>query len=215
MKAKLEFRKWLTLEQNKKTICEAVERNDFADAVFAYLSTASFVPVSKYEVTEWQKIIVMLLSEFKENQPNNNLPLLKSPPDDKSKLNEWDYPGRNWYYWSHLISKTYSWSLEYIAALDVNDALAFVQEILTDEQLEKEFMYGLSEIAYPYNSQSKKSTFKPLPRPYWMKPAIPKMKVQKFRREHLPVGNVQDISGMPLEYNPLRDSVHRSDLPAQ
>ena len=200
----LSFRTYLELESLKKNLVEAVETGEFPDKVFAFLSTAS---VSCDPKEKWQNTVFSFLKTVRESQPNPNLPLIKDSPKEKSKDAPWEYEGRSWAYWSHLLAKAYGWTLEYIGNLEFNDALARVQEILTDEQLDREFQYQLSEIAYPYNKSTKKSVFKPLPRPYWMKVSVEPPKMQKYRRDLLPVGLVQDVSGMPREMNPLRDYV--------
>lgn len=146
-----------------------------------------------------------------ETQLNKKLPFVKDAPKESQKPAPWDYEGRSWFYWSNLFAKAYGWSLEYISELEVNDAFALIQEILTDEQLDKEFTYGLSEIAYPYNSSTKKSVFKPMPRPYWMKEDIKPLKKFKYARSLLPMGIIQDVSGMPSEFNPLRDYVQKKE----
>jgi hypothetical protein len=201
--AKLSFRTWLNLESQKKNL-EAVETGEFPDKVFAFLSTAS-VPFK--EADSWENTVFILTQVLRDFRPDNKLPILKDAPDDgKNKPASWDYEGRNWALWSHLLAKNYGWTLEYIGDLDVNEALARVQEILTDEQLEKEFIHSLSEVAYPYNKSTKKQHYKPLSRPYWMKAIAPEIKMVKFNREFLPMGLVHDMSGMPLEFNPLRDT---------
>lgn len=204
MTAKLSFRKWLEFETHKKKTLEATESGEFPEMVFALLSVAS-VSVNKKE--KWQNTVFSLLTSIKDFQPDQNLPIIKDAPAGEGRTPDWEYEGRSWAYWSHLLANAYGWTLEYIADLDVNEALARVQEILTDEHLEREFYYSLSEIAYPYNKSTKKNHFKPMPRPYWMKPTFQPLKKMKFLKEWMPVGLIQDTSGMPLEYNPLRDYV--------
>lgn len=205
MTAKLSFRKWLDLETQKKILLEAVDGGEFPDKVFAFLSTAS---VSFNEKDTWENSVFCFMTAVKELRPNDSLPLVKDAPKD-GKPADWDYEGRTWAYWSHVLAQAYGWTLEYIAELDVNEALSHIQEIFTDEHLEKEFYYGLSEVAYPYNKSTKKSVFKPMPRPYWMKPTAKPVKMQTFKKSMLPMGLVQDVSGMPDEYNPLRDYVEK------
>jgi len=65
-----------------------------------------------------------------------------------------------------MLAKNYGWTLEYVSMLQVEEALAKIQEILVDEQLEHEFFYGLSEVAYSYDSSTKKSKFVPMPQSY-------------------------------------------------
>ena len=205
MTAKLGFRKWLELESIKKSLSEATERSDFPDRVFAYLSVA--FDSKGNEGTSWESTVISLLDAFKQFRPTAKIPFLEAPDSGKEKPADWDYTGRSWAFWSNVFARTYGWNLEYIADLELNEALALAQEILTDEQLDKEWTYSLSELAYPWNASTKKSVFKPLPRPYWMKPSAKPMKKYKFPRSLLPVGAIQDVSGMPMEYNPLRDTV--------
>lgn len=199
----LGFKKYLELESLKKNLVEATGSSEFPDRVFAYLSVASNVS----DKETWETTVFSLLKAFKENQPDGKLPLIKDVPKENGKPVSWDYEGRGWAMWSHMIAKTYGWTSDFIAELDVNEAFGYIQEILTDEQLEMEFQYSLSDVAYPYNRSTKKNHFKPLPRPYWMKVAIPPIKKMKFRADFLPVGLVEDVSGMPMEFNPLRDTV--------
>lgn len=223
---KLGFRTFLELESHKKKILEAAGGGEFPDRVFAYLSVASFVPdkgIKKFLKIKqkpspdepWHNTVSTLLQMFKEIVPNQDLPLIKDSSNDRGKPASWDYEGRGFWLWANVLCKAYGWTIEYVADLDYNAAFALLQEILTDEQLDKEFTYSLSEVAYPYNKSTKKQNFKPLPRPYWMKMAVPEIKKQKFHRDALPAGQVIDTSGMPLEYNPLRDTVVQEKNKAQ
>lgn len=205
MTAKLSFRKWLTLEEAKKKIQSATESGEFPDKVFDCLSVALSQPANEKEA--WENSVLSLSRVLKDTVPNQSLPLIKDAPTESGKPASWDYDGRGWFLWANMLCKAYGWTLEYVAELDFNDALALIQEILTDEQLEKEFYYGLSEVAYPFNKSTKKSIFKPMPRPYWMKAVSPPIKMQRYRADMLPQGMVIDTSGMPLNYNPLRDTV--------
>ena len=198
----LGFRKWVTLENLKKQLSEAVEGSDFPDVAITYLSTA--FGNKKWENKFWKTSVYSMLEGFRELNPNLPLPILNAP--NKGKESDWEYESRSWFYFSHIIASAYGWSLEYIANLDANEALAHIQEILTDEHLDREFEYSLSEVAYVYDKGSKKYNFKPMPRPYWMKPLAPKKpKIVKFRKDMMPVGVIQDVSGMPNEFNPLRN----------
>jgi hypothetical protein len=194
------FRKWLDLENKKSTFLEAVESEAFPDKVYAYLSTALAIPVKRLDKKSWENTVRSLLKESIRFIPSHDLPILRDAPKD-SKPVDWDYPERTWFFYSHMLAKAYGWTLEYIAKLGVNEALAYLQEILTDDHLDREFEYGLSEMAYPYNKSSKKSEFKPMKRPYWMKQSAPKeIKRFKIRRDSLPVGRIVDISGLPAQY---------------
>jgi hypothetical protein len=88
----------------------------------------------------------------------------------------------------HIFSSTYGWDEDRIANLDIDTAIGLLQEILITEQLDHEWQFSITELAYPYNETTKKSSFRPLPRPDWMKKIIPK--VTKIRKDFLPLGNI-------------------------
>jgi hypothetical protein len=92
----------------------------------------------------------------------------------------------------------YGWTLENTENLYFNDAIAYIQEILIDEQLDKEWQWSLSEIAYQYNDALKKSEFKPLPRPSWM---VGMNKIEPPKVERLPVGMMPQGLVMRWEQN--------------
>lgn len=191
----LKFREYIELEQLKKNL--ATERTEFPEQIFRFLSVAN---VSVKDNASWQETVVAFLEALRKTRPNEKLPLVKDSPKKEDKPSPWEYEGRGWFYWGNLFSKAYGWNLDYIANLDFNDALALAQEIMTDEQLEHEFAYSLSEIAYPYNRSTKKQTFKPMSRPYWMRPAFSEIKKVRVKRSLLPVGYGVDVSGLPPEY---------------
>jgi len=111
----------------------------------------------------------------------------------------WNYAGRAWYLYAHMLSSKYGWSLEYTSNLKLDDALPAIQEILLEEQLEKEFQWTMSERSSYYDDKSKTSKANPLPRPDWMNRHIdPKkeLKVTQIPVDMLPMGtglNVNDI----------------------
>jgi hypothetical protein len=194
------FKKWIELEKLKSDFISDSESEAFPDRVFAYLSASLSIPVKKLEKKSWEETVKSLLKEASRFSPNRDLPMLKDAPKDSGEKVQWDYPNRTWNYYSHLLAQAYGWTLEYIAELDVDEALAHLQEILTDEHLEHEFVYSLSEIAYPYSKQTKTSHFKPMKRPYWMRVAVKPIQKMRMRRDLLPVGAGVDLSGMPAEY---------------
>lgn len=192
------FRKWLDLEKLKQDFIEAAENDDFPQRVFAYLSAAFDTPAK--EKAEWRSTVLSIQKAHEKNFINITIPIIKDAPKS-GKEADWNYVGRDWHYYSHILAQAYGWTLEYIGDLDVNTAFGHIQEIMTDEQLEHEFAHGLSEIAYRYNKSTKKSDFVPMKRPYWMKPATPQeIKKIRIRRDMIPVGNIEHISGLPPEY---------------
>ena len=92
--------------------------------------------------------------------------------------------------WLHLFAKAYGWSSEYIANLEIEDGVALLQEIIVDNQLQREWEWGMNEMAYPYNQMTKKSEFKPLDRPSWMQKKYEAPKKIKIPIHLIPLGNV-------------------------
>jgi hypothetical protein len=99
----------------------------------------------------------------------------------------------------NLFAKHYGWDEESIGAMDIDSALGLYQELLMDEQFEHEWQWSLSEIAFPYNSATKKQEYKPLQRPEWMLPLSPtQLPVIKIRKDMLPMGNIIDLGAKPV-----------------
>jgi hypothetical protein len=194
----LGFRKWLELENLKSKFVEAAEKSDFPEKVYAYLSAALDVPAGKLQKNGWENTVLSLMKSVSD-YPLKQIPLLKDAPKEKNE-EDWTYEGRTWFYYAHLISNAYGWTLDYIANLDPNEALAHLQEIMTSEFLQKEFAYGLSEVAYPYNPSTKKSEYKAMSRPYWMRLKKKEVKKTRMKRNLLPIGVGVDVSGLPKEY---------------
>ena len=133
------------------------------------------------------------------------LPIVSLTNNDKGPEITWNYNGRIWNYYSHLLAHAYGWSLEYIANLDVYDAMAQIEEILTSEQLEREFLWSMSEASVSYDEKTKTTKPNPLPRPYWMKQAKPDeplpVKRTPIPKNLMPVG-VVSYEGIPEELRP-------------
>lgn len=192
----------MQLETIKEKIGTAVKVSgeDFPDRVLEYIFTAVGVSPRWYEKADWMRVINLFYVCLSKS-PTIHLPIL-NPSGEESKTEPWHYEGRTWHAYSHLLAKAYGWTLKEISQLQVGEALAKIQEILTDEQLDREFLHGLSEIAYPYNKNTKKSEFVPLPRPHWMRPKakpIPRFKIPKAT---LPMGNVVTDGVLSDEYMP-------------
>jgi len=194
------FKEWVQLEEQKEKIVKAVrEGMDFPTELLTFLSTALHVSSKYYEEAEWEKVIMAFYTVLLKF-PHLSLPLL-SPSKEEHKDADWDYDGRTWHLQSHMLASHYGWSLEYISQLQVGEALAKIQEILVDEQLDREFQYDLSEIAYPYDAKTKTSKHTPLPRPHWMSPVMQPIIKFKMPRGLLPIGEV-DYSAIPEEIRP-------------
>lgn len=180
------LKKWLALEDIKTELFQATG-DTFADKLLAYLSVAFDVNTDELENLAWYEIADAYIDVNSLNNLDFEFPLLRE--QIKKDVAPWEYNGRTWYLWANLFANAYGWKLDYIAELDPNDAIALLQEILVDDQIEKEWQWGLSEMAYPYDSNTKKSKYQPLPRPAWMQKELkqPPKKV-KLPVSMLPMG---------------------------
>jgi len=185
------LKKWIELEQIK------FKETDRVKKVYSYLSVFLDLPESEFVTLSWEVTLSCFVDCLTLAKPSINFPWL-SHPGQKQAEYAWDYSERLWYAFSHLLAKTYHWSLEYIEELEVEYGLALLQEILTDRQLELEWQWSLSELAYPYDSHTKTNKFKPLPRPMWMQGAADiTVKKVKIPKSMMPVGNVIGLAREP------------------
>ena len=192
------LREWLTLEDYISDIAEAAEAQDidgFIDSLCSYVSAAVGLPKEDVESAFVISVINSLDICIKTNVPNYELPILRNGIDPKKPIVPpvWEYKGRQWYFWLNTLATAYGWSIDYIAELDIDDAYSLYQEIVVDEQLRREWDWGLSEIAYPYDKSTKTNKFKEYPRPRWMRiGALASKPVEKIkiRVDFMPVGNV-------------------------
>jgi hypothetical protein len=188
---KFRLRKWLELEDNFSDFREAADSKDrekLTQSLYSYLSAALNIDTTVLSELGWYEVCSAFLTLKNFNAPNDKYPILKGT--EKSSDQSWDYKGSTWYSWAHSIAGKYGWSIEYIADIDVDDAIALMQEILVDDQLTREWQWSMTEIAYPYNSSSKKSEFHPLDRPSWMQSKHPEIKITKIPKFLMPVGNI-------------------------
>lgn len=195
------LREWIKLESIREDIVDAIETKDIdklANSLCVYVSIASNKSVSELLELPWYEITRAFQIIESENQITQDFALFRQSKKQKENI-PWDYPGRNWYWWSHALASKYGWSLEYIAMLDIDDAIGLLQEILIDDQIQKEWQWSLTEIAYPYNAATKQSNFKPLQRPMWMLPkpedADKNLPVFKMRKDMLPLGIITRGNG--------------------
>ena len=194
--SRLKLREWLKLEDNRIRIKEAIESKDiedFAETVYSYISIAVGVSREELDSLPWYETVNILNLAQNVNSPKLEFALLNSKT--KAQTVKWDYEGRTWYIWANNLADTYGWSLEDIAELDVDDAIGLLQEIIISDQLEREWEWSLSEIAYSYNSSTKKSEFKELPRPDWMKEQREEIKPVRMPKFLMPVGKVVGRDG--------------------
>lgn len=189
------LKKWLELDHIWTEIHRsAAERSDqFTGKVFEYLSAASGEDIEIWEYLPWSQVAETVLKVWDLNKPRQRLPMYTDKRLQSGSQVPWEYQGREWYVWVNTFASAYHWTIEYIAELDIDDAAALFQELIIEDQLKKEWDWGLSERAYVYNQYTKRSDFKPLDRPLWMREQIPQPKKIKIRRDMMPVGNVIDL----------------------
>lgn len=194
---RLKLKEWAKMESLMRTIKEYVKRGGYEPVGDIIIKIINMCGVSvRHKRIPWYETVAIFSQTQLINKPTVEIPMLKTK--EKGQQPPWDYPERDWAWWVNLFASKYGWKEDDIAELDVDDALMLYQEIQVDDQLEKEWLYGLSELAYEYVPSTKKSKFRPLPRPDWMlvtkenyKPKEPK-KV-KIRRDMLPIGNIVNL----------------------
>jgi hypothetical protein len=188
------FRRWVRLEEQKNKILRAVEESsdEFPNHLFDFLSTALCVPSQYIRRADWTKIVLAFYTALGKHSYKTTLALFEPTKENKKADSvSWDYEGRAWHLYSHMIASWYGWSLEYISNLRLDDALPIIQEILLEEQLTKEFQWTMSERSSYYDDKAKVSKANPLPRPDWMNKhvdPVKELKISKIPTNMIPVG---------------------------
>jgi hypothetical protein len=182
------LRQWLLLEDIREKIqlaAEVRDRQEVVTQIYSYLSAAFGIDID-LDKCAWFEVIEVFTQVISLNVPRFDFPLLTSKLDNQKVA--WDYEGRTWYIWVHLLAR-YGWSMEYIANIDIDDALALAQEVAVEDQLEKEWAWGLSDKSTVYDKKGKNAKFKELPRPGWMTKVIDRVEEgMMFPANMLPVG---------------------------
>jgi hypothetical protein len=83
--------------------------------------------------------------------------------------------------------------------LGIDDFYALLQELLTEEQLEKEWEHSLSEVAYQYDPASKTNSLVPLRRPSWMLRVVLSKASKEVPSELMPKGLILSLSNNALK----------------
>lgn len=123
------------------------------------------------------------------------LPFME-PGGDKQLPAPYDYTGRYWAWLVDRLASRYGWQPGVIFDLWPEEAMSYLQEVIIAGYVEADWNRSLSEVAYEYDPQTKKSYFKPLPRPGWMIPQQPERKI-RVRRAVMPYGTVVNVSDLP------------------
>lgn len=162
-----------------------------------------------------------LMEIFISNKMESDASFLKPNPvkrtAEEDKKEKYEYEYRYMAEWINKFAINYHWSLNEILDLDIDLAAYLYQEILLDEFSKREWEYSLTEGAYSYDSNTKKSKYNPMKKPYWMSDEDQPKRITKtlIRKDMLPLGNVQELSGIserldeiPLEEKKPRKYVH-------
>lgn len=193
------------LGELRKKLRDAVNKKDKIAFSQTLKEIISLQTKGKYNpqtlLEELQAIQVILV----ENRIHADAVFLRPEPKteneeiSKSKILLYDYPGRTLAVWINEFARTYGWSLEQILDLNVDTAIYLYQEQGVSKQLQKEWDYALTELAYPYNKATERNEFKPLTRPYWMQEDIKaSLPITRIKKADLPMGIVINVSGMEL-----------------
>ena len=183
------FGKFLILEDIKYKILQAVKRKEehFPELVTSYISAAFLIPERWLKNIRWDILLLLFLLVSNKSSPKSKLPLLR-PYKQKEHKEAWDYEGRGYAMYLHIIARTYGWTEKEIGRLKLDTALAFVQEIITDEQLDREFVWNMSEKSYSYNYNTKVGKAIPLDRPHFMKEEVKEPVKIKIPVSLMPIG---------------------------
>jgi hypothetical protein len=200
---KPKFGKWVRLEEQKNKILRTVEESsdDFPQEVFTFLSTVLHLPVQLFHYSSWETVVKAFYLCVKMTACQLDLAIF-SPTKDKPTKEAWDYDGRMFNLYVHVLSSNYGWDVEYINNLPVATALSLIQEILLEDQLQKEFEWGMSDKSSYYDSTSKATKLNPLPRPGWM-------------NRHIDPAKELKVTNIPDGMKPAGNGISQNDLIAQ
>lgn len=166
------LRKWLTLEDIKETVFEAVEHKDrdhLVSALYLYVSTAFDINKEILQSAYWLEIIVAFNEQETVNKIDiSDLICMQIKEEKKPDKMAWEYIGQTWWKWVDILSHRYGWTLDIIENISIVDAAHLMQEVFVDDQITKEWQWLLSERCFVWDEASKKSKFNELKRPKWM-----------------------------------------------
>jgi len=183
--SRLFLREWAALDDLRKSIeARAEEGNWLAVPKLIQQAIDLCLDNLDYDNLPWFETAEIYGKCLQANLPRKKFPVLETK--EKTKSLPWEYEGRGWYFWANLFASRYGWGEDQIEKLDPDDAIGLYQEVLIDEQLESEWWWGLSEIAYPYDKAMKRSRFKPLDRPDWMRQTMSKLKSKPIETSPMP-----------------------------
>jgi len=191
--SRLTLKSWAALDDYGKQIADCKDTDSACDLLFKSIELA-ITERPKWDEIFWMDVSDLYTRTSQANQPTLQFPILTTKTKDGDDL-PWEYPGRTWLFWLNVFAKSYGWSEESIAALDIDTAIGLYQEVVVDEQMRDEWQWGLSEKSVEYVPSTKKSKFVPLSRPEWMQAVAKPKKIAKtmIRKDMLPAGNIINL----------------------
>ena len=188
--SQLRLRKWVRFESLKEDVTTEAKHGNVESFSEALLSCVSLcINIDKEEIKDvpWMEIASAYQGCQEINSPSIDFPIFFAQIRPQKAIG-WDYKERYWYVWAHSLAEAFGWSLEYIAELVIDDAIALIEEIYVQDQLNKEWEWSCSQIAY----SNKDGKFSPLPRPPWMESGYKDepLKTVKIPKDMMPVGNI-------------------------
>ena len=179
--SRVKFKKWLELADIRSQIKDAVDQSEndkVSSLLCSYLSIA--LCRGDWEKIPWEGVLNDYIFAVDLHTPSRDFRIFSGSSDKKAFL----VNDSSWYSWASMLVAEYGWDLEYVAELDIDDAISLIQEVLYSDQIQKEWEWMLSERAIQYD-KSGKGKFKPLDRPKWLLPVkeevkeLPKVKILK------------------------------------
>ena len=194
---RLKLRKWAELEGIRKAIREYAKDGIYLPCVDLIYDTLRLCGVrGNFSKKPWFKTVEVYADCYQKNLPRLKFPILSGEGSDETV--PWEYQGRDWYWWLNILAGKYGWEAGRVAEMDIDDAIGLYQEMEAQDQLEKEWEHGLSELAYEYSPATKKSKYKPLDRPKWMRMTKEMLKKKpviktKILASMMPIGNIVNL----------------------
>src|SRR3990170_8844467 len=103
---RVRLKQWLELEELKQALRMAAERGEtigVSESICSYLSAASGADKETFESAPWYEVSRAFSEVDELNKPSMPFPLLTVEKIKEDKKVEWDYVGRSWYLWLHLL----------------------------------------------------------------------------------------------------------------
>lgn len=183
------FRRWTELEDLRDRFSRAADIAELSDLMVLYLSAALEFTASEIDDISWIESAEAFNDVVSVNAIIKPLPFMRYPAKDAKPV-PYDYPGRMFFQYANMFAKNYGWTIDIIASMDVDEAMALLQEMMIDDAHRREWEWDLSERSTGYDEATKSPKYVPFPLPAWMTPVPPAPKTYKILKSMLPVGNV-------------------------